>query len=50
VTRSPLDDFRTFTLQVPVTRPATSTIVLASENAPGQAGVLLESVSLTRTG
>lgn len=46
VTRRPQDDFLDFTLNVDVPRPATSTIVFSSENAPGQAGLLLESVSL----
>lgn len=46
VTRRPLDDFRTFSLDVFVAEPAVSTIVFSSENAPGQAGLLLESVAL----
>ncbi len=50
VTRRPGDGFLEFTLEVPVTAPAISTIVLASGDTPGQAGVLLEAVSLTRTG
>ncbi|MEO7837271.1 MAG: hypothetical protein ABIS21_06475 [Acidimicrobiales bacterium] len=49
VVRRPMDGFRPFTLQVPVTRSAASTIVVASGNAPGQAGVLLQFVSLART-
>lgn len=50
VTRRPADGFLEVTLDAPVTGPALSTIVLASENAPGQAGLLLESVSLTKLG
>lgn len=46
VTLQPHDGFRSHTLDVTVDRPTTSTIVFASENAPGQAGLLLESVSL----
>lgn len=46
VTRRPQDDFLDFSLDVEVRRPAVSTIVFSSENAPGQAGLLLESVSL----
>lgn len=49
VTRRPGDGFREFELAVP--RQATakmSTIVFRSENAPGQAGLLLESVALDR--
>ncbi len=49
VARMPNDDFLEFTLEVRVRRPAVSTIVVASGNAPGQAGVLLESLSLTKT-
>lgn len=48
VTLQPHDDFLTFSLDVPVTGEARSTIVLASEDAPGQAGLLLESVSLAK--
>lgn len=48
VARMPNDDFLEFTLEVPVSRPALSTIVVSSGNAPGQAGVLLESVSLSK--
>ena len=50
VTLRPRDGFMEFTLDVPVGAPASSSIVLASQNAPGQAGLLLESVSLTRNG
>jgi hypothetical protein len=50
VTRQPHDDFLEFPLEVPVTSPATSTIAFASQNAPGQAGLLLESVSLAKAG
>ncbi len=48
VARMPADDFLEFSLEVPVARRALSTIVLASGDAPGQAGVLLESVSLSK--
>jgi hypothetical protein len=48
VTRRPHDEFLDFTLDVSVSEPAMSTIVIASENAPGQAGLLLESVSLAK--
>lgn len=49
VKRMPNDDFLEFTLEVPVSTPGISTIVVASGDAPGQAGVLLESLALTRT-
>jgi len=48
VTRQPGDGFLEFDLDVPVDAVAMSTIVFSSENAPGQAGLLLESVSLRR--
>lgn len=48
VTRQPQDGFLDFDLEVPVTAAALSTVAFRSENGPGQAGLLLESVSLTR--
>jgi len=51
VTRRPGDGFLEFELAVPRQETAKmSTIVFRSENAPGQAGLLLESVSLDRLG
>jgi hypothetical protein len=40
------DGFRTFQLQVRTTASTTSTIVFASDDAPGHAGLILDNVAL----
>jgi hypothetical protein len=44
----PMADFQPITIDVPVHAPAESRIVFASHDAPGQPGLLLSKVSLTR--
>jgi hypothetical protein len=44
----PMADFRPITIDIPVHAPAESRIVFTSQDAPGQPGLLLSKVSLTR--
>jgi hypothetical protein len=44
----PMADFQPITIDIPVHAPAESRIVFASQDSPGQPGLLLSKVSLTR--